>query len=163
MVLTGASGEDRPAFVERASSENVATERFARAARIILAVAEIASEQFHFFEILFHSFAFKFGWTITRAATLNFSEWIILTHEEDLRNRGLPRQENGATGPPDAKRSVTPRASALRPSSHSAVQKLQQRRRCPKRISPRRTRGPGQLRCRCSPSRSRLRLGNNKN
>ena len=56
MVFALPADEDGAAFIYRTSGEHVACEGFARAARKLFAVPQVAGEQFDFFKVFFHGF-----------------------------------------------------------------------------------------------------------
>lgn len=61
VVFALPASENSAAFVQRASGQDVAAQRFARAARIFFAIPQIASQQLHFFEVWFHRFVSSGG------------------------------------------------------------------------------------------------------
>ena len=55
-VATQRFDEDGAAFVHRSGCQHIAAQRLARTAREFLAIAQVAGQQFHFFEVFFHGF-----------------------------------------------------------------------------------------------------------
>jgi hypothetical protein len=61
VVFALPAGEHSAAFVHGASGQDVASQRFARAARVLFAATQIARQQLHFFQVCFHGFLPSFS------------------------------------------------------------------------------------------------------